>query len=558
MFNHHPKPIGPIWLTAWTVCGCLCALAHMAACRPQAPTPLPVTPHVETKAQQPGTTPHGSNGEATLLLMADLRGVLRPCGCTVDLQKGGFDRLKPHLEQQRKHYPHAKLLHAGPLFFDEAQPKADLAHQKQRQAEVAAELWAEVKVDVAACDAVDVVASKGGFAKLLSRSKVRITTANLTLNKKSLHLNPHMVEQVGGLRVGIFALASPEAKEDFMPYGIITDPVRAASQTVAELKGKCDVILLLSGLGLRHTKRLVRAVDGIHFAVAGGLGDFPVASDEAELVGTTRVMQFHREGRFVGRLSIRLLNGQVDFVDASAPSEAELKAFDARIASLKSSLERWDRSRSEDDYELRSARHHLASLKDAREKLQAKQVKVPSDQSSFSFRQTPLNWDLPQDPDLLAIMDAFDKELKEINLAHVGTLPEPKPGQALYAGVDACLDCHDDAQTYWDHDRHQKAWETLVKVGKTFDAECVSCHVTGYGKAGGSILGKTEGREDVQCEACHGPGSLHVDSDGDVAPLLAKPKEDLCIGCHNKHHSPHFEFAKWRKKIVVPGHGLPL
>ena len=98
---------------------------------------------------------------------------------------------------------------------------------------------------------------------------------------------------------------------------------------------------------------------------------------------------------------------------------------------------------------------------------------------------------------------------------------------------------------------------TLEGLKKTFDVECISCHVTGYGKAGGSILGKTEGREDVQCEACHGPGSIHVESE-DPKDIVAVPNEAVCVSCHNAHHSRKFDFKVWRKRIMVPGHGLPL
>ena len=157
---------------------------------------------------------------------------------------------------------------------------------------------------------------------------------------------------------------------------------------------------------------------------------------------------------------------------------------------------------------------------------------------------------------MLAKMDAFDEELKAINLANAGTLPEPKPGQAVYVGVAECLSCHPETETYWEKDFHAHAWETLVEQKKTFDAECVSCHVTGYGKAGGSLLGQTKDREDVQCEACHGPGSIHAESE-DIEDIVAKPGKDLCVTCHNAHHSPQFDFAKWRKQIIVPGHGLP-
>lgn len=537
--------------------------AALVACQNRAPQPRPVE-RAPAAQPEPGGSPAlvvpAAVREGTLLLMADIRGVLRPCGCTLELQKGGFDRLTPFIEAERSQYPGVRLLHAGPLFFEEATVESHKAAQRARQAEVAADLMRAIDFAVAGATGVDVAASHGKLVELAQRAKVRLTAANLKLNEGAGAVAPWVVEEVGSLRVGVFALASQEDAELVKAYATVDDPVAAARRAVEALRGKSDVVILLSALGLRETKRLVRAVAGIDFAVVGGLGEHPVVSDEAELVegagGATRVMQFHREGRYVGRLSVRVVGGSTDFVDASAPSQAELVALDGRIAQLNKALDSWAKTRDEADKDVRSARHHLASLQTERERLGSRAADAPTNKSTFSFRSTPIAWDLPQNPDALTLMDAFDEELARINLEHAGTLPEAAPGQAIYVGVDRCLECHEEVKPFWDADQHHQAWKTLVDQKKTFDAECVSCHVTGYGKAGGSILGKTAGREDVQCEACHGPGSKHAESE-DVADIEAHPKEGVCMGCHNSHHSPSFEFARYKPKLMVPGHGKP-
>lgn len=529
----------------------LLLLLLLSACKAPTGEPHRVEPTVPAEATPVART---TSGEATLLLMADIRGVLRPCGCVVELQKGGFDRLKPFLDEARREHPESKLLHAGPLFFETSVTPSEKRAQRERQAQVTADLVSKVGIDVAGLTAVDVRAAEGAHGRLAETSKVAFTSANLDAEGSE----KVQVLRAGGLSVGVFALTAPHESGEGEGALKVTDPKAAASEAVAQLSDKADVVVLLSALGLRETKRLVRAIDGIDFAIVGGLGEHPVVTDEAELVGSTRVMQFHREGRFVGRLTMRMVQGARDFVDASAPSQVELKALDERIAKLESSLENWAAKGEGSDRQLRGAKHHVASLKTERDRLAAVTGVAPEDKSSFSFRATPLNWDLPQDPDLLTLMEAFDKELKQINLANAKPLPVAKPGQAVYVGLPTCMECHEETQAFWDGDRHSHAWETLEEQNKTFDAECVSCHVTGYGEAGGSTLGQTEGREDVQCESCHGPGSLHAESDGDVEIGVIKPTEESCVPCHNAHHSPNFEFAKWRKRLIVPGHGLPL
>ena len=52
--------------------------------------------------------------------------------------------------------------------------------------------------------------------------------------------------------------------------------------------------------------------------------------------------------------------------------------------------------------------------------------------------------------------------------------------------------------------RHSHAYETLNRVNKAFDPECLSCHVTGWGENGGFISEvDTPKLKNVQCEVCH-------------------------------------------------------
>lgn len=494
--------------------------------------------------------------EATLFLMADVRGVLRPCGCTLELQKGGFDRLGPYLDSERKVREHHRLLHAGPLFFAKGVIAPEKLAQSERQAEVLADLVKKVGIDLAGATALDARAAKGKYAALVKRAGLHVTAANLTLQEGPT-LPSVRIEAIGSVNVGIFALADPTHGGDAL--GIqVSDPKQAAQEAVAQLK-EADVVVLLSGLGLRETKRLVRRVSGIDFAVVGGLGEHPVVSDEVEVVGGTRVMQFHREGRWIGRLSFRLVGDDRTFVGVNSPSVAEREALGSRVTQLSNALMKWAKTRKPDDPAVARARHQLAVLKTAQDTLDEPVQPPPAGVSSFSFRATALPWDLPQDPDILSLMNAFDEELKAINLKNAPILPKPKPGQAVYVGVETCMECHDETESYWAHDQHALAWETLEKGNKTFDTECVSCHVTGYGQAGGSIIGKTKGLEDVQCEACHGPGSLHAEAaEGqEKQTITLSPTEATCTACHNKHHSPDFDFKKYRKKLLVPGHGRP-
>jgi hypothetical protein len=68
-----------------------------------------------------------------------------------------------------------------------------------------------------------------------------------------------------------------------------------------------------------------------------------------------------------------------------------------------------------------------------------------------------------------------------------------------------------------------------------FAYDCGSCHTTGFNPSGhqGDLAGivGTWQEPGVRCEACHGPGSLHV-SDPTKVPMPIERDRSLCTDCH--------------------------
>jgi ssDNA-binding Zn-finger/Zn-ribbon topoisomerase 1 len=132
---------------------------------------------------------------------------------------------------------------------------------------------------------------------------------------------------------------------------------------------------------------------------------------------------------------------------------------------------------------------------------------------------------------------------------------------ATYMGVNTCKVCHNKAETgaqytKWKSMKHSSAFEVLKsdkalevakKAGLTTppseSPECLQCHVTAYDVATKAVPAKISMEDGVQCEACHGPASLHVadgkklklnkDSGVDIAAHITVPKADVCVKCHN-------------------------
>lgn len=95
-------------------------------------------------------------------------------------------------------------------------------------------------------------------------------------------------------------------------------------------------------------------------------------------------------------------------------------------------------------------------------------------------------------------------------------------GHASYVGQQACQDCHDAQFKTWEHNPHHGARHDANPAGN-----------------------------EVQCESCHGPGSLHVEAGGDkdnpgFATIRAlkkmKPEDasEVCSTCHRTSEQFHW------------------
>jgi hypothetical protein len=154
-------------------------------------------------------------------------------------------------------------------------------------------------------------------------------------------------------------------------------------------------------------------------------------------------------------------------------------------------------------------------------------------------------------------MIAHGKERVKSTSARV--LPKPvvrgAGGTGLYAGWQACIECHQSTYNTVIHTEHAKAFSErafLVQGGQG-NATCWSCHTTGYGAAGGFVSpGATPQLAGVQCESCHGPAARHAANPGD--PTVTPPVNvaaSVCGSCHTGTQQPTYE--QWQ----TSGHAVP-
>ena len=149
------------------------------------------------------------------------------------------------------------------------------------------------------------------------------------------------------------------------------------------------------------------------------------------------------------------------------------------------------------------------------------------------------------------------------------------PTAAEYVGADACRECHPREHETWATQPHAAAFSTLETAGKHEQADCRSCHTTGYDRGGfpsGAVASEHGHLAGVGCESCHGPGGDHVAADasrlGTILSLGDKCDScvilQICGSCHDDANDPGFEFAveekidRQRHGTIEAGTGKPL
>jgi len=118
----------------------------------------------------------------------------------------------------------------------------------------------------------------------------------------------------------------------------------------------------------------------------------------------------------------------------------------------------------------------------------------------------------------------------------------------VYVGSLACKSCHEKEYisftTYAKKSKSYKSIE-MMKKGLTEDdmKKCYSCHTTGYGKPGGFVsVEKTPHLKNAGCEVCHGPGSLHIQSE-DFNFIEKQPTLKVCNTCHTSERITDFRYT---------------
>jgi hypothetical protein len=503
---------------------------------------------------------------ARLYLVSDLAGALEPCGCVKD-QLGGMDHFGALVAGEKDKARASGVLSAGPLFFMDMELAADRRAQEITKAQTIAATMKTLGLLAFTPGRNDWAGGADTLKKLAEATSAPLVVANLVAGPE---VAPAAVKwtktKVGSIALGIIGVAAPD-KAKLPLDGVTSSPATDAVKTaVAALKKDgVQAIVVLAAVGRGEAKRIADLNPELLAILVGGTGGGGEANTEAppaESIGDVLIVEtgnhlqtaavidlYPREGATTGPGLLRFADGTG--IERVRKGE-ELRG---RIDELRVRISTWETDKSVEKKDVDARKAELAKLEAERDALD--KAPAPATGSYYRYAMREIRDKLGDDAAIKSQMSAYYKKVNDANkLEFADRKPKPPAkGEAFYVGIDSCTNCHEEPRKVWDQTKHAHAYATLSTQFKEFNLDCVSCHVTGYDRPGGSTVTHVEELKNVQCEDCHGPGSLHAAKPEKVHVPVAKPGADVCLSCHHPPHVHTFDAQAKMAEILGPGHG---
>jgi len=316
---------------------------------------------------------------------------------------GGLARRVAYVEKVQKEKQRVLVVDSGDLFFH-YQANGDAA-KELKKAGMFGKAYRKMGAAAVNVGCLDLLQGVDFLRQEFSQGLPLISANLLDPATKTSIFPPHVIREVAGYRVAFFGLLPPESGPEISPAIrkanegkiLISDPVEAARGAVQNLRGKADLVILLSDLGLYKDQTVAKAVPGIHFILGGHEGRF---TRKAERAGTTFAFQSSIKGMYVGHLRLALESIMLPFSD-----EGEARQIEERISGLDMHLRglqaNRQRQNGKDTGNLDRTIQDLTRQKSALQE-NLKRVKEAGSQGAnrFLFSLEPLDKGLPEEEEV--------------------------------------------------------------------------------------------------------------------------------------------------------------
>ncbi len=437
---------------------------------------------------------------------------------------GGLPRRATFIKQEISDGVPTLILDSGNLFTKKVLSEPALENAV-RKGELILRAMETMGYKAAAVGEMDLYLGRENLDRLAGSTSVKFLSANLKSANGRPVYSPYTITTVGKIKVGIFGLTSRDVDVKMMeqrfPGVWVDDPITTASALLPKLRKKTDLIVALTHIGVGKDKELARSVKGIDVIVGGKSRTW---LKNPLQVRSTLITSGYFQGRAMGRLFLSFRGKHAGWTDGN------------RIDFLEEQLQ-----------VLEKGGDVLPGVPGDREGLTGELDKARS-MTRIDGDMITLTERFGDDRQIASFIRDYRKELKKQAQARaVESVTSDTPDR--YLGTKACVDCHRTRSAFWAGTAHARALSALVPKGAEADHDCLPCHVTGYLKPTGyTPAAPRPDLVNVQCEACHGKGSLHVSSP-DIYGLIKMPPASICLGCHIADHDDDFDYIRDRRLV---------
>ncbi len=282
-------------------------------------------------------TQSGKSGTVTFIYTGNVGQRIEPCGCRIP--KGGLSRRANAIKSMKAEFPEAITLDSGALLYESVRlnpPFEPVLRAKARLTVNEVKASGIDAVNVSAMDLADTADSLLAYGT----EGLPWISANIAWKKDGKLIFPaDVVKTAGGLTVGIFGFMDANTLgvpffDEASPLTVL-DPKEAVRSEVEKLRKTCDLVVGLAYMDLPQVEKIVAEVPGIDMVVVSHTRSHNPGSEHESFLplksGKTIIARCPDGGRVVGCITLDMVNGSTDFVDAELNKDlrpAEVQAQD--------------------------------------------------------------------------------------------------------------------------------------------------------------------------------------------------------------------------------------
>lgn len=221
-------------------------------------------------------------------------------------QVGGFAKISHYVNQLRKDHPNVLFFDGGDVFHGTLPLVAT-------KGEAIVPVLRQLKLDGFVPGNWDYAYGKEQLRHLTEQLGIPAIACNVKDEVTGQQLvEPYIIKEMEGVKIGIIGLTYPYVDitmPNHFSKGLnFTKGVDEVKGYVEELRGTCDVIVLLSHMGLPLDAKLVSLVDGIDIVLSGHSHD----RVQAPIVENgTYIVQAGSSSSFLGKLDVTFEEGSI-------------------------------------------------------------------------------------------------------------------------------------------------------------------------------------------------------------------------------------------------------